>query len=72
LPKITFQHSGKSVDADEGEWMFEVAERAEADIPIACKAGACGTCATPVVEGIETLGTVTAREARTLTDRRLD
>ena len=43
MPKITFQHSGKSIDADEGEWMYEVAERAEADIPFACKAGACGT-----------------------------
>jgi hypothetical protein len=38
MPKITFQHSGKSVDADEGEWMYEVAERAESGIPFACKA----------------------------------
>ena len=72
MPKITFQHSGKSIDADQGEWMYEVAERADSGIPFACKAGACGTCATPVVEGIGTLGKVTAREARTLTDRRLD
>ena len=72
MPKVIFQHCGKSIEADEGEWMYDVAERAEGGIPFACKAGACGTCATPVVEGIETLGALTAREARTLTNMRLD
>jgi Na+-transporting NADH:ubiquinone oxidoreductase subunit F len=72
MPTITFQHAGKSVEADEGEWLYDVAERAEAGIPFACKAGACGNCATPVIEGIETLAKVTAREARTLTNLNLD
>ncbi len=72
MPKITFAHSGKSVDAAEGEWMYEVCERAEGGIPFACKAGACGTCATPVLDGIASLGKLTAREARTLTNLRLD
>jgi Na+-transporting NADH:ubiquinone oxidoreductase subunit F len=72
MPRITFQHCGKSIDAEEGEWLYDVTERAEGGIPFACKAGACGTCATPVVDGIETLGKVTAREARTLTNMRLD
>jgi Na+-transporting NADH:ubiquinone oxidoreductase subunit F len=52
--------------------MYEVVERADGGIPFACKAGACGTCATPVLSGIESLGKVTAREARTLTEQGLD
>ncbi|WP_428266322.1 FAD-binding oxidoreductase [Haliangium sp.] len=72
MPKISFQHVDKSIEADEGEWMYEVVERAEGGIPFACKAGACGTCATPVVEGIDSLGKVSAREARTLTELGLD
>ncbi len=72
MPKVTFQHSGKSADAEPGEWMYDVCERAEGGIPFACKAGACGTCATPVIQGVETLAKVTAREARTLTTLKLD
>jgi ferredoxin-NADP reductase/ferredoxin len=72
MPKVHFQHTGKSVQADQGEWMYEVVERADGGIPFACKAGACGTCATPVLDGIESLGKVTAREARTLTELGLD
>lgn len=71
MPKVVFEHSGISADADEGEWLYDVCERAEAGIPFACKAGACGTCATPVLGGIEHLSKVTAREARTLTNMRL-
>lgn len=72
MPKVTFQHTEKTVDADDGEWMYDVVERAEGGIPFGCKAGACGTCATPVIEGIEALGKPTAREARTLTELGLD
>ncbi len=72
MPKQTFEYSGVSVDAEEGEWLYDVCERSQAGIPFACKAGACGTCATPVVSGIDHLNKVTAREARTLTNMRLD
>jgi ferredoxin-NADP reductase/ferredoxin len=72
MPTLTFEHSGVRADADEGEWLYDVCERAGAGIPFACKAGACGTCATPVLAGIEHLAKVTAREARTLTNLRLD
>lgn len=72
MPTMTFQHSNTCVDVEEGEWLYDICERAEAGVPYACKAGACGTCATPVVSGIENLADVTAREARTLTNMKLD
>jgi ferredoxin-NADP reductase/ferredoxin len=68
MPTVTFQHADKHVEADVGERMYDVAERAEGGIPFACKAGACGICATRVLEGMDSLGRVSAREARTLTN----
>ena len=68
MPTVTFQHADKHVEADVGERMYDVAERAEGGIPFACKAGACGICATRVLEGMNSLGRVSAREARTLTN----
>lgn len=52
--------------------MYDVAERAAAGIPFACKAGACGTCATVVESGIENLAPLTLREKRTLAEHDLD
>lgn len=72
MPKVTFTHSQKSVEAEEGEWLYEVCERAEGGIPFACKAGACGTCATEVLEGRENMGKQTAREVRTLVSLKVD
>ena len=72
MPKVSFKQSGKSVDADDGEWLYDVCERAESGVPFGCKAGACGTCATEVLEGRENLDKQTAREVRTLTSNGLD
>lgn len=72
MPKVTFKHANKSVEADEGEWLYDVADRADGGIPFSCKAGACGTCATEVLEGRENLGKQTARENRTLEADSLD
>jgi len=72
MPKITFQATGITTDAEPGEWMFEVCDRVKGGIPFSCKAGACGTCATPVLQGIENLAPPTAREARTLGEAGLD
>ena len=72
MPKVTFKHSGKSTEAEVGEWMYDVADRCDSGVPFACKAGACGTCATEVLEGDETLPKRTARELRTLGELGVD
>jgi len=72
MPKVTFTHAGKSVEAREGEWLFDVVTDADGGIPFSCKAGACGTCATQVLEGNASLGNPSAREIRTLSGAGLD
>jgi Na+-transporting NADH:ubiquinone oxidoreductase subunit F len=72
MPKITFNASGKAIDAEEGTWMYDVCQDAGSGVPFACKAGACGTCATEVLDGIEHCGDAGAREVRTLTAHALD
>jgi ferredoxin-NADP reductase/ferredoxin len=72
MPTITFTHADKSIEAEIGDWLYDVAESAESGVPFSCKAGACGTCATDVLEGRENLGGQTARELRTLESCRLD
>ena len=72
MAKVTFSSINKTVTVDDGDWMYDVATDAEAGIPFACKAGACGTCATEVLDGMESLGEPGARELRTLTANKLD
>jgi Na+-transporting NADH:ubiquinone oxidoreductase subunit F len=72
MPKVTFKHADKSIEADEGDWLYDVTDNADGGIPFSCKAGACGTCATEVLEGRENLGEPSAREIRTLTGQGLD
>jgi ferredoxin-NADP reductase/ferredoxin len=72
MPTITFKSANKSVPAEPGEWMYEVCDRAQSGIPFACKAGACGTCATELLSGGELLGPPSARELRTLETVGLD
>jgi ferredoxin len=72
MHRITFQQDKITYDAEEGQWLYDVCEAAGASIPFACKAGACGTCATQVVQGKESLGPQRAREIRTLESNSLD
>lgn len=70
--RVTFQQDGIVYDAEEGQWLYDVCEAAGASVPFACKAGACGTCATQVIQGNESLGAPRAREVRTLESNGLD
>lgn len=72
LARVRFQSSDKVAEAEDGEWLYDVCDRAQSGIPFACKAGACGTCATEVLSGMEHLDPQTAREVRTLTAAGLD
>ena len=72
MPHVKFAEAGVSVEAANGDWMYDVADGAKSGIPFSCKAGACGTCATEVLAGGETLGEPGARELRTLESRQLD
>ncbi len=72
MHRVTFQQDGMTYNAEEGQWLYDVCEAAGASVPFACKAGACGTCATQVVQGEESLGPQRAREIRTLESNGLD
>ena len=66
MHRVTFQQDKITYDAEEGQWLYDVCEAAGSSVPFACKAGACGTCATQVVQGVESLGPQRGREIRTL------
>jgi ferredoxin len=66
IHRVSFQQDGITYDAEAGQWLYDVCEAAGASVPFACKAGACGTCATQIVQGEESLGPQSAREIRTL------
>jgi ferredoxin len=72
MHRVTFQQDKITYDAEEGQWLYDVCEAAGASVPFACKAGACGTCATQIVQGEESLGPQRAREIRTLESNGLD
>jgi len=72
MPRITFRADDRAHDANQDDWLYDVCVDAKASIPFSCKAGACGTCATEVVAGMDSLGKVTQRELRTLAAANLD
>ena len=72
MPNIKFDHENKTVIADNGEWLYDVVQRANIGIPFSRKAGACGTCATEILEGYDNLGEQSAREVRALNSTNLD
>ena len=72
MPRITFREDSRSHDAATDDWLYDVCVDARASIPFSCKAGACGTCATEVLEGSDALGKPTQRELRTLAAEKLD
>ena len=72
MPNIKFDYENKTFKAVNGEQLYDVVQRANIGIPLSCKAGACGTCATEVLEGNDNLGDQSAREVRALNSANLD
>ena len=66
MTTIEFRADGKTHEAAEEDWFYDVCVDAGASIPFSCKAGACGTCATEVLEGMDALPPPSQRELRTL------
>ena len=66
MTAIEFRADGTIHEAAEDDWFYDVCVDAGASIPFSCKAGACGTCATEVVDGMESLPAPSQRELRTL------
>jgi ferredoxin len=62
MPTVTFKQAGKTVEANNGDWLVDVVEGAGIGIPFSCRAGNCGSCATEVLEGGENLTKQTGRE----------
>jgi Na+-transporting NADH:ubiquinone oxidoreductase subunit F len=63
MPTVRFAADDKTVQANDGDWLYDVCQEAGASIPFQCKAGACGTCATELLTGAIK---PTQRELRTL------
>jgi len=72
VPSVRFTADAIEHQAANDDWLYDVCVDAKASIPFACKAGACGTCATEVLEGGGGLGAPTQRELRTLGEHNLD
>jgi NAD(P)H-flavin reductase/ferredoxin len=72
MPRVSFTRNQITYDAQDGEWLYDACQEVRASVPFACKAGACGTCATEVLQGQEYLGEPRAREIRTLEASNLD
>ncbi len=72
MPTVTFKRDDITYQAEDGEWLYDACQEAGASVPFACKAGACATCATEVLEGEASLGEPRAREVRTLESNGLD
>lgn len=66
MTTIEFRADGKRHEAAEEDWFYDVCVDAGASIPFSCKAGACGTCATEVLAGMDALPAPSQRELRTL------
>jgi len=72
MPRVAFTRDQLTHDAEDGKWLYDACQEAGASVPFACKAGACGTCATEILQGHEFLGEPRAREVRTLEASGLD
>lgn len=67
MPRVTFLQDDITVDATDGENLGDVADRANATIPFACRDGTCGTCLIEIKRGANNLSPANDKEKTTLT-----
>jgi len=66
MPKVTFQNSGESTEAEEGKDLKEITKENKWSLSYACESGTCGTCLIKIVEGKENLSKMEETEKATL------
>lgn len=66
MPHVTFQTTGQSASAQDGEMLRQVTQSNNWDIPYACENGICGTCIVKATQGKENLSEMEEQERQTL------
>lgn len=66
MAKIVFLQDGIATDAQAGEQLADVVDRAGALVPFSCRDGTCGTCLIEVKRGGENLNAALEKEKETL------
>jgi ferredoxin len=66
MPNVTFKSDNKTVQANQGQPLIEVATSNNSSIPFGCKNGICGTCLIKVNKGMENLSPPEDKEKNTL------
>ena len=66
MANLEFEHSGETVEIDDGSPIAEACE--DEGVPFACTEGVCGTCVIEVKEGMENLTDPTQEELDFLGD----
>lgn len=50
--KVIMQKSGKTFEIAPGETINDKLNEYDIDVPVSCQSGVCGTCLTPVLDGV--------------------
>lgn len=50
--KVIMQKSGKTFEIAPGETINDKLNEYGIDVPVSCQSGVCGTCLTPVLDGV--------------------
>ena len=66
MTTVTFSTDKKSVPANVGERLVDIAHKEHAGIPFGCQNGICGTCLSHIKKGKELLSPPSPKEKRTL------
>lgn len=73
MVKITFiSNDNKQVEAPDNSNLLRVSLREKGGIPFKCGGGLCGTCKCTIESGYESLGALTPKERKLLTQEQID
>lgn len=55
MPKVTFYPSNQFIELKNENFLLELENQAQNELPFGCCSGICGTCAFKVISGMENL-----------------